>query len=251
VRQSLGYLGEGLPHLNLSSKEYLMTIKQKAEQLRDDKSMVSATISHEAISSKGIFAGWVVRLDDPKLKKVKHVFLPRSEGSYMAYTVNDVDAFSVTVKSYDEEKKSLVVSARAWMKQYVEHQRFVFINELREGDKFSLEIARVARFGLFVNMGLVDGLIHKSNLPKGKELDDYKRGQVVYVEVKSKNVLKQEVQLAFADEKECEHFHVVTAGAHDLKTYLHGFPVGNTDTEALEAQLRKRSDWNRPYSAPK
>ena len=64
----------------------------------------------------------------------------------------------------DRERNRLILSERAAMRDLRKTQKEVVLTELKEGDSRSGTVTSVADFGVFVDLGGVDGMIHLSEL---------------------------------------------------------------------------------------
>ena len=94
-------------------------------------------------------------------------FIP---ASHLAYSyVENLDDFvgkSLVVKiiELDKEKKKVVLSRKEIEKIEVEARKEAFWSTLQKGELRTGTVSRLAKFGAFVDLGGVDGLIHLSDL---------------------------------------------------------------------------------------
>ncbi len=72
--------------------------------------------------------------------------------------------FTFKVKSVDEKKKSVLLSRR----EYLDEQKEKFWNDLasnfKVGDRITGKVAKFVDFGVFVDIGGVEGLLHKNDI---------------------------------------------------------------------------------------
>lgn len=94
-------------------------------------------------------------------------FIPASQLSD-AY-IEDLQAYKgktleVKIIELDLEKKNIVLSRKVIEKELNEAKKDIVWNELKKGEKRKGVVTRLAKFGAFVDLGGVDGLIHVSDL---------------------------------------------------------------------------------------
>lgn len=86
----------------------------------------------------------------------------------------------------DRARSRLILSERAAMREVRRDQRVRLMEEIREGDVRTGTVTSIADFGVFVDLGGVDGLIHVSELSwtkVGHPNDAVKVGETVEVKV--------------------------------------------------------------------
>jgi len=98
-------------------------------------------------------------------------FIPASQASNSF--VKDLNEFvgkSLVVKiiEFDPEKKRVVLSGKEVEKEAAEAEKAKLWSKIKKGDKVSGVVKRLAKFGAFVDLGGVDGLIHNSDLSWGR-----------------------------------------------------------------------------------
>ncbi|MDR2780692.1 MAG: S1 RNA-binding domain-containing protein, partial [Synergistaceae bacterium] len=94
--------------------------------------------------------------------------------------------FAVKVIERDRRKRRFVMSRRSILEEEISTEREKFYNSVREGDVLEGEVSSITSFGVFVNLGSIEGLIHITELAwqrnaKAKELVN--KGDVVKVKV--------------------------------------------------------------------
>jgi small subunit ribosomal protein S1 len=94
-------------------------------------------------------------------------FIPASQlaYSYVEHT-SDFLGKTLTVKviELDREMKKVVLSRKEIEKEEVETKRETLWNSLTKGEKRTGVVSRLAKFGAFVDLGGIDGLIHLNDL---------------------------------------------------------------------------------------
>jgi small subunit ribosomal protein S1 len=94
-------------------------------------------------------------------------FIPASQLAY-AYVENTNEflgkTLTVKVIELDKEKKKVVLSRKEVEKADVEAKKDLTWGSLKKGEKRSGVVTRLAKFGAFVDLGGVDGLIHLNDL---------------------------------------------------------------------------------------
>ncbi len=101
-------------------------------------------------------------------------FIPASQMSN-AYVENLQDfkgkTLEVKIIELDKENKKLVLSRRVIEQAESEVKKDIVWNELKKGEKRKGVVTRLAKFGAFVDLGGIDGLIHVSDLSWKRVLD--------------------------------------------------------------------------------
>ena len=101
-------------------------------------------------------------------------FIPASQMSN-AYIENLQDfkgkTLEVKIIELDKENKKLVLSRRVIEREESEVKKDIVWNELKKGEKRKGVVTRLAKFGAFVDLGGIDGLIHVSDLSWKRVLD--------------------------------------------------------------------------------
>jgi small subunit ribosomal protein S1 len=105
----------------------------------------------------------------------------------------------VKVVEVDRERNRLILSERAAAKETREAERERLLSELKEGDICTGRVISIAEFGVFVDVGGADGLVHLSELTwkriaHPKEI--IKVGQEVKVQVLSVNKESKRIALS-------------------------------------------------------
>jgi len=95
------------------------------------------------------------------------IFIPISQLSFAR--VEDANVFNgkelmVKIIEFDQEKRNVVASARDIEKVESEKRREELFNSITKGENREGTVVRLAKFGAFVDLGGVDGLIHISEL---------------------------------------------------------------------------------------
>ncbi|MEA3309677.1 MAG: S1 RNA-binding domain-containing protein [Chloroflexota bacterium] len=99
----------------------------------------------------------------------------------------------------NRERSRLIFSQRAAAKEWRVKRRGQLLEELAPGQIRTGRLSQITSFGLFVNLGGIDGLVHVSELSWGRIEDPskvYKVGQKVKVQVLNVDVERQRVGLS-------------------------------------------------------
>ena len=134
-------------------------------------------------------------------------FIPASQMSD-AYIENLQDfkgkTLEVKIIELDLEKKNIVLSRKVIEKLENEVKKDIVWNELKKGEKRTGVVTRLAKFGAFVDLGGIDGLIHVSDL-SWKRVQDPSEivsvGQEVEVKVLDFDKEKGRISLGFKGEE--------------------------------------------------
>ncbi len=96
------------------------------------------------------------------------------------------EEFPVRLLEKDKRKRRLVLSRRSLLDEELKAGREKFYNEVHVGDVLEGTVSSLTSFGLFVNLGPLDGLVHMSEISwrrSGKQRETYKKGDQVKVKV--------------------------------------------------------------------
>ncbi len=96
------------------------------------------------------------------------------------------EEFQVRLLEMDKRKRRLVLSRRSLLDEDLSAKREKFYSEVNVGDVLDGTVSSVTTFGLFVNVGPLDGLVHVSEVSwqrSSKSRETYKKGDAVKVKV--------------------------------------------------------------------
>mgnify|MGYP001596616579 CR=1 FL=1 len=136
-------------------REDSVKVWEKFQEIVDENKTLEVTVSD-------IVKGGVTAYIDGV-----RAFIPASQisDSYIE-NLEDFKGKTLEVKiiELDKENKNIVLSRRVIEKEENEGKKDIIWNELKKGDKRNGVITRLAKFGAFVDLGGIDGLIHVSQL---------------------------------------------------------------------------------------
>lgn len=125
------------------------------------------------------------------------------------------EEFQVRLLEKDKRKRRLVLSRRSILDETLKAGREKFYAEVNVGDVLDGTVSSVTSFGLFVNVGPLDGLVHVSEISwqrSSKSRETYKKGDDVKVKVigidKENNKISLSIRQAQGDpwDKVLEHW---------------------------------------------
>lgn len=119
-------------------------------------------------------------------------FIDRSE-DFSRYVGQIVDA---KIIQFDKEKGSVVISRKAFIDQEQKEDKMIQFSELQIGQVYKGRVSGVVEFGVFVSMGLLSGLIHKTKMGNSTP-NQFTIGDDVEVEVLEIDFDKDRLSLAF------------------------------------------------------
>lgn len=96
------------------------------------------------------------------------------------------EIFDVKLLEKDRRKRRLVLSRRSILDEEIKEQREAFYSDVTEGTILEGTVSSITSFGVFVNLGSLDGLVHISELSwqrNAKPKDLVKKGDRVKVKV--------------------------------------------------------------------
>ncbi len=109
------------------------------------------------------------------------------------------DTILLKVIEVNAERQRLIFSQRAASKEWRARRRELLLEELEPGQIRSGRVSQITDFGLFVNLGGIDGLVHVSELSWGrieKPEEVYKVGQRLRVKVLNVDRERQRIGLS-------------------------------------------------------
>ncbi len=120
------------------------------------------------------------------------------------YFVEDFSSYQdqtleVKVVELDREQNRVILSHRAVVEQEKEEQKKAFLNKLKAGQVIDGVVQRLTNFGVFVDIGGVDGLVHISELAHShvaNASDVVKEGETISVEVLSVDIENERISLS-------------------------------------------------------
>lgn len=126
------------------------------------------------------------------------------------------ESLELKVLEVDQAKRKVVLSRKKALEESKAKNKSVALSKIEEGQIVTGTVARLTKFGAFVNLGGVDGLIHVSELSYKRikqPSDVVKPGDVVDVRVLSVNSENDRISLSLKQAKADPW----TAGTADLK----------------------------------
>ncbi|MCL2406454.1 MAG: 30S ribosomal protein S1 [Defluviitaleaceae bacterium] len=107
--------------------------------------------------------------------------------------------FNFMILEFDKKAKRIIAGRRDLAAKEIEEAKEKAFSTIREGDRITGKVSRITRFGAFVDLGSVDGLIHVSELSWGRirrVTDAVKEGDTVEVVVVGIDMEKGKISLS-------------------------------------------------------
>src|SRR5690554_4407278 len=129
-------------------------------------------------------------------------FLPASQVDVRR--VNDLSPYvdqrlKVRIIELNRKRNRVIISRRAILEEEMKEQKGSTLQQLEPGARLEGEIVEVTDFGAFVNLGGIDGLVHRSELTHGRfnhPRDVVKVGDKVNVEVLDMDLERERINLS-------------------------------------------------------
>src|SRR5690554_5996389 len=129
-------------------------------------------------------------------------FLPASQVDIRR--VNDLSPYvgrrmKVKIIELNRRRNRVIISRRAILEDEVAHLKEDTLKRLEPGARLEGEVVEITDFGVFVNLGGVDGLVHRSELTHGRfshPRDVVKVGDKVKVEVLDMDLERERINLS-------------------------------------------------------
>ncbi len=129
-------------------------------------------------------------------------FLPASQVDIRR--VNDLSPYvgkrlKVRIIELNRRRNRVIISRRAILEEEISHLKEETLRRLEPGAKLEGEVVEITDFGVFVNLGGIDGLVHRSELTHGRfnhPRDVVEIGDKVKVEVLDMDLERERINLS-------------------------------------------------------
>ena len=119
-------------------------------------------------------------------------FIDKSE-DFSRYVGQTIDA---KIIQFDREKGNVVISRKALVEQEQKEDKMIQFSQLKIGQAYTGRVSGINNFGVFVSLGLVSGLIHKSKMGTWTP-EQFTIGHDIVVEIIEIDFDKDRLSLAF------------------------------------------------------
>jgi small subunit ribosomal protein S1 len=126
-------------------------------------------------------------------------FLPSSQShinkdsDFTTFVGQTVEA---KIIQFEREKGNIVISRKALIETDLKQEKMIHFSKLKEGLAYKGTVSGINNFGVFVSLGLVSGLVHKSKMGKWTP-EQFTVGHDIDVEVLEIDFDKDRLSLAF------------------------------------------------------
>jgi small subunit ribosomal protein S1 len=153
--------------VNLENKEGLVVLsKAKADQIKTWQEVVQAHQDQRPREGKvlrRVKGGFMVDIG-------LEAFLPASQASLYRLANPEKllgQRIKVQIIDVDQDRKNIIISRKVLLKEERNLKRKEALTNLKEGDRVSGVIKNITDFGAFVDLGIIDGLIHINDISWG------------------------------------------------------------------------------------
>ena len=119
-------------------------------------------------------------------------FIDKSE-DFSRYVGQTIDA---KIIQFDREKGNVVISRKALVEQEQKEDKMIQFSQLEIGQAYTGRVSGINNFGVFVSLGLLSGLVHKSKMGKWTP-EQFTIGHDIVVEIIEIDFDKDRLSLAF------------------------------------------------------
>ena len=119
-------------------------------------------------------------------------FIDKSE-DFSRYVGQTIDA---KIIQFDREKGNVVISRKAIVEQEQKEDKMIQFSQLEIGQAYTGRVSGINNFGVFVSLGLLSGLVHKSKMGKWTP-EQFTIGHDIVVEIIEIDFDKDRLSLAF------------------------------------------------------
>ena len=123
----------------------------------------------------------------------------------------------VKIIEFNKENRKVVISRRVIEEEELKKEKTALWKTIKEGEKRKGKVTKILKFGAFVNIGGVEGLIHINDLAwtRVKRVEDILSvGDEVEVYVRSVDLAKERMELSLKDV--CENPWVKVSNEHNV-----------------------------------
>ncbi|KUK14194.1 MAG: 30S ribosomal protein S1 [bacterium 42_11] len=127
---------------------------------------------------------------------LSHLSLPDKPVSPWKFKDKDIQ---VKIVEADKRRRRIILSRRAVLEEEVQKEKERFFSELQEGAIVEGKVSGITKFGVFVDLGPVEGLIHLSELSWGRDVnprDVVRKGQKIKAKVIEFNPEQERISLS-------------------------------------------------------
>ncbi|WP_066871911.1 30S ribosomal protein S1 [Clostridium mediterraneense] len=148
------------------------------------------------------------------------VFMPASQCA--ARRVENLEelvgkTLEVKIIEFNKENRKVVISRRVIEEEELKKEKTALWKTIKEGEKRKGKVTKILKFGAFVNIGGVEGLIHINDLAwtRVKRVEDILSvGDEVEVYIRSVDLAKERMELSLKDV--CENPWVKVSNEHNV-----------------------------------
>jgi small subunit ribosomal protein S1 len=177
---------EGQLILSMKEAEVDMLWNQAEAIWHSDDKVVSGVITK--IVKGGLIVDIGVRAFLPASQS--HIAKESDFSSYIGQTVE------AKMTQFDRAKGNIVISRKALIEKDLKEEKLIHMSKLKEGLSYIGTVSGINNFGIFVSLGLVSGLVHKSKMGKWNP-EQFTIGHELEVEILEIDFEKDRLSLAF------------------------------------------------------
>jgi small subunit ribosomal protein S1 len=179
---------EGMYQLSHRIAETIVRWKSFKEWYTEDNTIVEGVISsikqNGAIADFGVYKG----------------FVPKTLAADIRFkdAVTNGEKFKLKIVKIDEKKKSLILSRKDYLDDVKKKAFSEIISKYKVGDVVQGTVTRLVEFGVFVDLGGFEALLHKNDISWRKvytRKDYVKKGDVKDFKILSINVEEEKISL--------------------------------------------------------
>ena len=142
--------------------------------------------------TKLVKGGMIVDIGIRAFLPVSQSFIDKSE-DFSRYVGQTIEA---KIIQFEREKGNVVISRKALVQQEQKEDKMIQFAQLEVGQSYMGRVSGINNFGVFVSLGLLSGLVHKSKMGKWTP-EQFTIGHDIEVEVLEIDFDKDRLSLAF------------------------------------------------------
>ena len=178
-----------------SEGQYILSLKEaEVEAIWNQVEAIFHSDNNVVVGqiTKLVKGGMIVDIGIRAFLPASQSFIDKSE-DFSRYVGQEVEA---KIIQFEREKGNVVISRKALIEQEQKEDKQMQFSQLEVGKSYIGRVSGINNFGIFVSLGLLSGLVHKSKMGKWTP-EQFTIGHEIEVEIIEVDFDKDRLSLAF------------------------------------------------------